>query len=55
MNRTRRNLLLASAGAAVVAGAALTRKALLPHPEAGARQPLWIPPLLDQAIASLAA
>lgn len=47
MNRTRRNFLLASAGAAVVAGAALTRQSLLPHAQAGARQALWIPPLLD--------
>ena len=47
MNRTRRNLLVASAGAAVVAGIALGRKTLLPHAEAGTRQALWIPPLLD--------
>lgn len=47
MNRTRRNFLLASAGAAVVAGAALTRHSLLPHAEASSRQALWIPPLLD--------
>lgn len=47
MIRTRRNFLLASAGAAVVAGAALTRQSLLPHAQAGARQALWIPPLLD--------
>lgn len=47
MNRARRNFLLAGAGAAVVAGASLTRRSLLPHAEASARQPLWIPPLLD--------
>jgi hypothetical protein len=47
MNRARRNFLLAGAGAAFVAGAALTRQSLLPHAEASARQPLWIPPLLD--------
>lgn len=48
MNRTRRNFLLAGAGAAVVAGSALTtRHALLPPAHASTRQPLWIPPLLD--------
>lgn len=47
MNRARRNFLLAGAGAAVVAGAYLTRRSLLPRAEASARQPLWIPPLLD--------
>lgn len=47
MSRTRRNFLLASAGAGLVAGAALTRQTLLPHAQASARQPLWIPPLLD--------
>lgn len=47
MNRARRNLLLASAGTAIVAGAALTKRTLLPHAQAAERQPLWIPPLLD--------
>jgi FtsP/CotA-like multicopper oxidase with cupredoxin domain len=47
MNRTRRNILLATAGAAAVAGAGLTRHTLLPHAQASTRQPLWIPPLLD--------
>lgn len=47
MNRTRRNFLLASVGAAVVAGGSLTRQSLLPHAQASERQPLWIPPLLD--------